>query len=468
LNPPSLPPFSRPPAGRRLFRGIAKAAGSWGWLLFLLGFGGAALASGLQILRDVPSTFVYPADGFLPFNLHRGTATLLALMLPGANFDNPQGVACALLKSDHDPRSPDNDVVVTVIGVNSDAGQIFYNVGLQDIRSFGSSGRGDGQFLRPVGVAINTEGRVAVADTGNNRIALLHHDGLRLSWVKALGHLGTAPGEFNAPEGVAYDSQGRLYVADTGNNRIQVMDPDGRFRVLPTPPLEGPSAIAVIDRQEAWTYYQKGPYADRIAVIDRRGQRLETFTLKGAPLARVLAADLPDPPVRLDGCAFDYYGNLVATDFAKSCLRKFDKDLRYVVTFGSRGDGDFQFIEPRGIAINHQFGQMLVSERDSVQYFWNGADAVSLRADWTGKGFHIPFFLTERAFVTARIQDGSGTTVADLLQKRDMGLGPQALEWVPGPSLPHGTYYLQMRVMATYSSRDRIAKDLRLPVPYVN
>lgn len=424
---------------------------------------GVVFAAGVQVLKDVPSTFVYPADGFLPFNIHRATQTIASLYA-GGRFDDPRGVACALLKSDHNPGDPNNDVVVTVIGVNSGAGELIFNVGLKDIRRFGATGHGAKEFFHPTGAAIDSEGDVAIADTGNNRIALLRHDGLRLTWVKAVGRLGSRVGQFNGPLGVAYDSQRNLYIADTGNNRIQVMDPKGHFQVLDTPNLDGPSAIAVIDGHEAWTFYQQGPYANRLAVVDQKGARLTTLTLEGQPLAAISSEDVPDPPMQLYGCAFDYYGNVVATDFGKSCLRKFDKNLKYVVTFGGPGDDDFQFTEPRGIAINHQFGQMLVAERDSVQYFWNGADAVSLKVEPAAKGFHIPFFLTERALVTAAILDGADNPVTTLAKNQDLEQGNQSLDWLPAPSAHNGAYTLKMDVMATYSSRDRIEKEINVPV----
>jgi len=336
---------------------------------------GVVFAEGVKIIKDVPSTFVYPPDGFIIFNIHRATQTLLSLFLRGAAFSDPRGVAGALLKTDHDPNSPQSDIYVTLVGVNSGAGEIMYNVGLRDIRRFGSIGVGDKQFMAPTGAAIDSDGDVAIADTGNNRICLLHHDGMRLTWIRADGKRGTKRGEFIAPMGVAYDSQGNLYIADTGNNRLQIRDGRGKLRVLETPGLEGPTAIAVIDSKEVWTFNHQSPYADRLAVIDRKGTRLQTLTLEGQPLAQVTADQVPDPPVKLWGCAFDYYGNVVATDFDKGCLRKFDKDLHYLVGFGSAGTDDFQFTEPRGIAINHQFGQIVVAEKDSVQYFWNGADA---------------------------------------------------------------------------------------------
>jgi len=266
--------------------------------------------------------------------------------------------------------------------------------------------------------------------------------------------------------GVAYDSEGNLYIADTGNNRVQVMDKGGHFHLLNTPALEAPSAIAVTDGRQSWTFYQQGPYANRLALIDRQGQRLQTLTLEGQFLAQTTGDQISDPPVKLWGCAFDYYGNVVVTDFAKSCLRKFDKDLHYIVSFGSQGDDDFQFLEPRGIAIHPQFGQIIVAEKKSAQYFWNGADAVSLKAEQEGTKVRFPFFLTERAFVTAEIRTSGGVVLKSLANTQDLEEGTQELDWVPDASVNSGQYYLKMRLMATYSSRDRIAKDISLPVNY--
>jgi len=244
------------------------------------------------------------------------------------------------------------------------------------------------------------------------------------------------------------------------------MDPKGRFRVLKTPPLDGPSAIASIDGKEAWTFYQRGPYANRLAVIDRQGQRILTLTLDGDILSSLTSERFPDPPVQLWGCAFDYYGNIIATDLTKSCLRKFDKDLHYVVTFGSEGTDDFQFTQPRGIAFNHQFGQLLVAEKDIVQYFWNGADAVDLSAQPEGPKVKISFRLTERALVTAEIQDVVGKTIATLATNQDLEQGPQELDWAADPSVKKGDYSLKMRVMATYSTRERIAKEITFPITH--
>ncbi|MFW6199025.1 MAG: peptidyl-alpha-hydroxyglycine alpha-amidating lyase family protein [Gemmatimonadota bacterium] len=49
------------------------------------------------------------------------------------------------------------------------------------------------------------------------------------NFIKSWGSLGTAPGQFRVPHGLAMDSRGRLFVADRGNVRIQIFDQDGNF-----------------------------------------------------------------------------------------------------------------------------------------------------------------------------------------------------------------------------------------------
>lgn len=56
------------------------------------------------------------------------------------------------------------------------------------------------------------------------RIAKFTRDG---KFIKSWGRIGTGPGEFRTPHALAFDSQGRLFVADRGNDRIQIFDQDG-------------------------------------------------------------------------------------------------------------------------------------------------------------------------------------------------------------------------------------------------
>ncbi len=46
-------------------------------------------------------------------------------------------------------------------------------------------------------------------------------DSLMVRWLYAFGREGDAPGQFRSPRALAVDPEGALYIADTGNNRIQ-------------------------------------------------------------------------------------------------------------------------------------------------------------------------------------------------------------------------------------------------------
>jgi DNA-binding beta-propeller fold protein YncE len=87
-------------------------------------------------------------------------------------------------------------------------------------------GQRPGRFSLPGGLAVNVQGDIFVADSGNNRIQELSPSGAVLAvW----GKRGKLPGRFNEPLGVAVDARGNVYVADRGNKRVQKFSPRGRL-----------------------------------------------------------------------------------------------------------------------------------------------------------------------------------------------------------------------------------------------
>jgi DNA-binding beta-propeller fold protein YncE len=89
----------------------------------------------------------------------------------------------------------------------------------------GEYGEDERRLSQPTDVVLNPQGEIFVSDGyGNNRVVHYDADG---KFVKQWGQLGSEPGEFCNPHAIAIDSSGRLYVADRYNGRVQVFSQDG-------------------------------------------------------------------------------------------------------------------------------------------------------------------------------------------------------------------------------------------------
>ena len=86
------------------------------------------------------------------------------------------------------------------------------------IASFGSPGRGAGEFIVPHSVRVSADGRVYVADRENNRVQVFTADGQFLDqWT-----------DFKCPMGIHIDAQQTVYVSDQVP-RLSILDLDGNL-----------------------------------------------------------------------------------------------------------------------------------------------------------------------------------------------------------------------------------------------
>jgi DNA-binding beta-propeller fold protein YncE len=94
----------------------------------------------------------------------------------------------------------------------------------------GVPGNGPASFNAPSDVVVADNGDIFVTDghgnDTNNRMVKFSGDG---SYIESWGRTGYAPGEFRELHAIAIDSRGRLFIADRWNNRIQIFDQDGTF-----------------------------------------------------------------------------------------------------------------------------------------------------------------------------------------------------------------------------------------------
>ncbi|UCC11159.1 MAG: hypothetical protein JSW02_07305, partial [candidate division WOR-3 bacterium] len=74
------------------------------------------------------------------FGFYRASKYYLQLFLGyGYDYDNPQGIAAVKLKEHDDPKTKRDDDELTAFAVNSDRGQIVYNIGLEAVKVFGNT-----------------------------------------------------------------------------------------------------------------------------------------------------------------------------------------------------------------------------------------------------------------------------------------------------------------------------------------
>ncbi|KPK71343.1 hypothetical protein AMJ71_02555 [candidate division TA06 bacterium SM1_40] len=422
-----------------------------------------------------PTTLVFPPYGHT-MGYHKATSFHLRLLLGSTvRFRNPQGVAVVRLRSTDDPVDHHDDDEVSVYAVNSDAHQIVHNRSLTDVDIFGRFGRGEGEFWSPRGIAANADGDVYVADTENHRIVHLHDDGEGLSFAKTIGKFGAAPGEFDRPRGVALDARGTIYVTDTGNHRVQVFSSEGDFvRSIGDPRggrgrVEHPDGIAVYDGRDQWSFYE-----DRsLYVVDQHGERIQQFSLDGRLIAAVKMSDIGVTDADIAYLAVDYYGNLYATDMSNHRIHKFDRSLRYIISYGRYGTGDKEFDSPRGIGIWKRFGQVFIVEREGAQYYWVGVDA-SIRGIFPRtfgiehSGTTLSLYLTEACEVNVSISDENKNVVRRLVPELWRELGEHEIVWDglddARRPVPPGVYRLNVTVEPTYSSKGYFKKELTATV----
>ena len=153
---------------------------------------------------------------------------------------------------------------------------------------------GDGSPLvlsDPFGIAIGSDGTIYIADAGeNNRISKLTTAGALIHLAgSGEGYADGSPGTFNSPSGLAIDSDGNVYVADTGNNRIRKITPEGVVSTVAGSGVagyaDGPATAAQFDGpigvavDANGNLYVADTYNDRIRKISASGQ---VITIAGA------------------------------------------------------------------------------------------------------------------------------------------------------------------------------------------
>jgi streptogramin lyase len=143
--------------------------------------------------------------------------------------------------------------------------------------------------------------------------------------IKSWGGTGTGPGQFDQPHSLAMDSKGRLFVADRNNNRIQIFDQDGKF-IDQWYQFSRPSGL-FIDKND--TLYVADSESDAVSRNHRGWKRgIRVGSIKDG---KVIAL-IPDPDEAArgtsaaEGVAADSRGNIYGAEVGPRALKKYVKN----------------------------------------------------------------------------------------------------------------------------------------------
>ena len=247
----------------------------------------------------------------------------------------------------------------------------------------GAPGFADGaaaqaRFADPFGVTVDKEGNLYVADAGeSNRIRKVSPEGVVTTI--AGGEEGLQDGQgasakFNTPSALAIDAQGNLYVADTGNNAVRKITPDGMVTTIAgggnagfedglasAARFNAPIGVAVDSQSNV---YVADTYNDRIRKIGTDGQ---VTTIAGGGQSPgyldgpALSASFDTPC----GVAVTPTGELYIADTGNNAIRKIGTDGQ-VTTFASAeplAENQSLLFAPVGLALTHD-GFLYVTGND--------------------------------------------------------------------------------------------------------
>jgi sugar lactone lactonase YvrE len=255
-----------------------------------------------------------------------------------AQFDYPWGFAVdgegSIIIADQD-----NDIVRKL----TPDGTVSTLAGSGSREYAGSRGFADGtgaaaQFNSPSGVAVDGEGSIIIADQCNHRVRKITPDGT-VSTLAGSGSEGLADGagaaaQFNCPVGVAVDGEGNIIIADTGNHCVRKLTPDGTVSTLAGSGSAGfaDGAGAAAQFNDPWAVAVDGE--GNIIIADTGNHCVRKLTPDGivSTLAGSGSAGFTDgagTAAQFDipvGVAVDGEGNIIIADSGNKRVRKITPD----------------------------------------------------------------------------------------------------------------------------------------------
>ena len=217
------------------------------------------------------------------------------------------------------------------------------------------------RFYEPHGVAVDKDRNIYVADNGNDSIRKI---AMPSRVVSTLAGSSSTPGStngtgtaalFNAPNGVAVDSVGNIYVADSGNHALRKISPAGVVSTR-TSAFTTPQGVALDAVGNAYVADNDSHIIHKVILSTGVASTLAGQTgNRGSANGTGTAAQFYGP----SGVAVDKDGNIYVADTGNNAIRKIAMPSGEVSTLA-----DSVFSSPSGVAVDQDLN-VYVADYDS-------------------------------------------------------------------------------------------------------
>ncbi|XP_077990245.1 E3 ubiquitin-protein ligase TRIM45-like [Glandiceps talaboti] len=169
--------------------------------------------------------------------------------------------------------------------------------------------------------------------------------------VKTIGKWGTHKGNFQNPRGIAMNNDGDMVVADSGNHRLQVIDIDGNCKqIFEFTEFDNPFFPYDVAVSADNLYFTTDRGNNQIVVSDANGKLVRCFGQNELKYPFGIAIS------PLDGSVYvtEWDGKDYGTDQSRHLIRKYSQDDEYIRCIGSYGTGEESLQGPCYMQIDHQ------------------------------------------------------------------------------------------------------------------